>query len=174
MVKYLTEKIGAKRVIEVSNFRCGSCKYFGKNCKCIDHSKVHFSRSCFSCDEYTAHHPICSAFEPVEIYSALVKEWEELGGFDGWYPLYFEQWLNKKRPYTIGIILTKPTKEGREVTDDIWEVHYDDFIKCNIMREDGIHYRYYRHIERSRKSVIGYTWIEEGEGILKFDDKERK
>lgn len=156
-------------VIEVSNFRCGSCVYFGKDCKCIDHSKVHFARSCFSCDEYTAHHPICSAFEPVKHYSALYDEWQQLGGFNGWYPLYVEQWLDGRLPRTIGIILAKPTKEGRTVTDDIWDVPYNDFINCRIMHDDGIHYVKYRHIEKSRSSVIGYKWIEEEGGILKYD-----
>ena len=154
--------------MEVSNFRCGSCKYFGKSCKCIDHSKVHFVRSCFSCDEYTAHHPICSAFEPVEIYSALCDEWKQLGGFNGWYPLYVEQWHNGKAPKTTGIILPNPTKEGRTVTDDVWDVPYDDFINCRIMRDDGIHYIKYRHIEKTRSSVTGYKWVEESEGILKI------
>ena len=153
-------------MIEVSNFRCGTCKYFGKDCKCIDHTKVHFARSCFSCDEYTANHPICSAFEPKEMYPALYKEWSDLGGFAGWYPLYVEQWLDGRKPYTIGIIMLKPVKEGREVTDDVWEVPYADFINCRIMRKDGIHYSHYRHIERCRDSVTGYKWIEDGEGIL--------
>ena len=159
-------------MVEVTNFRCGSCKYYGKSCKCIDQTKVHFARSCFSCDEYTAHHPICSSFEPVESYSALVEEWNELGGFDGWYPLYVEQWLDGRVPKTISIILTKPTKDGREAVDDIWEVPYGDFISCRIMRDDGIRYVKYRHIERSRKSVTGYTWIEEGEGVLKLEDSD--
>lgn len=155
-------------MVEVTNLQCGSCKYHGEKCKCIDHTKVHFARSCFSCDDITLHHPICSKFEPIEIFSAIVREWKELGGYNGWYPLYVEQWLNGNKPYTMGIILIKPLKEGREVFDDVWEVPYKDFLNCQIMRDDGIHYVKYRHIERSRKSVTGYAWIEEGEGILKL------
>ena len=151
---------------EVTNYRCGSCKYFGINCKCIDHSKVNFARSCFSCDDMTAHHAICSAFECVEHYPALYQEWKSYKDFWEWYALYREQWLEGREPETVGIIKLKPRDDKREVVDDVWMVPYKDFLECKIMKPDGIHYTQYRHIERSWKSVTGYQWTYEGEGVL--------
>ena len=154
---------------EVSRFECGECKYFGEKCKCIDHTKVHFGRSCFSSDIYTYHHTICTAFEPTENFPAVCKEWERLGGFWNWHKLFVEQWLGGKAPKEISIIFPKALKEGREVTDDVLYVPYEDFLNCEIMREDGIHYTSYRHIEISRKNVTGYKWFEEEGGVWELE-----
>ena len=155
---------------EVSNFMCGACKYFGKSCKCIDHSQIHFSRPYFSCDEFTAHHTICRAFEPLEIYKALYVEWWfVLGGFDRWQQLWSEQWHNGKLPRTVSIIRAGKPPEGREFSDDRYEVPYENFVNCQIMKPDGIHYLRYSHIERTRSSPIGYKWVHEGPGILKTE-----
>ena len=156
-------------MVEVSRFSCGDCKYHGDNCKCIDHTKVHFARSCFSCDEYTANHIPCYAYECVSYFPALRQEWEKIGNFWKWHELFITQWHNGKKPKTIDIILTRPTKEGREVFDDVWEVAYDDFLNCNIIKDNKIHYINYRHIEKTRKTPTGYHWINEGEGVLDLE-----
>jgi len=38
------------------------------------------------------------------------------------------------------------------------------------MRDDGIHYSNYRHIERTRKNPVGYVWINEDSGILTTEE----
>ena len=154
---------------EVSNIMCGHCKYCGSACKCIDHSKVHFFRPYFSCDVMTQHHSICSAFEPNNAAPAIVYEWAVLGGFEAWHKLFIEQWHNGKAPKTVSLILAK-TPEGREHSDNRYAVPYDDFINCRIMRDDGIHYQTYEHIEISRKSPTGYKWVKDGPGILTFEE----
>lgn len=151
---------------EAPRFECGECEFFGNKCKCIDHSKFHFARSCFSCDVYTAHHMICSAFKPNKAYKGVLKEWEDFGSFDEWHNLFIDQWHNGKKPKTVGIIRVKPTKDGREVFDDVWDVSYDDFINCRIIIDGVIHYKGYRHIEIKRSSPTGYVWVYDGEGIL--------
>ena len=158
---------------EVSNLMCGTCKCFGKACKCIDHTQFHFARSCFSCDEYTAHHTICSAYDPMNCYPALVWEWHILlGGFKTWQELWLKQWHDGKKPHRISVIRAK-AREGREFSDDVYEVPYDDFVNCELMKPDGLHYQRYRHIEKTRSSPIGYHWIEEGPGILKYVEAEK-
>ena len=155
---------------EVIRFTCGDCKFCGDKCKCIDHNVIHFSRSCFSCDTHTAHHDVCSAFECVEYYPALYNEWKEYTDFFDWHKQYIEQWHFGKAPKTVGLIKPKASVEGREVFDDVWEVPYDDFINGRIMRDDGIHYTKYRHIERTRKNPVGYMWINEDSGILTTEE----
>lgn len=152
--------------IEISNLTCDHCKYCGMNCKCIDHNVVHFSRPWFSCDVYTGKHTICSSFDPVSYFKYVIDEWQEVGGFWNWQRLWKEQWHNGRLPQSIALILAKP-RQGREFSDDRYYVSYDDFVYCNIMKEDGIHFYDYAHIEKSRKSPIGYIWIHEGPGILK-------
>lgn len=154
---------------EVSNIMCGHCKFWGSACKCIDHSKVHFFRPWFSCDVMTRQHSICSAFEPGNAAPAIAYEWAIIGGFEAWYKLYVEQWHNGKAPKTATLILAQK-REGREHSDDRYIVPYDDFINCQIMRDDGIHYADYMHIEISRKSPTGYKWMHDGPGILTFEE----
>ena len=158
---------------DVDNLQCDCCRFWSpwperNHCKCIDHNVVHFSRSCFSCDVCTGKHMICSAFEPVEYYPAIYKEWNNLGGFGGWHPLWIKQWHHGKQPAKyVGLIQAKQPFPERAPTDDIYYVPYQDFLLCNIMKPDGIHYAIYSHIERSRKSPIGYQRIHEGPGIIK-------
>ena len=154
---------------EVTNFMCGDCRYRCEACQCIDHKQVHFSRPYFSCDPFTAHHTICSAFEPVDYYPALWFEWHYvLGGFERWHKLWLDQWHNGKPPRTVSLIRAGRPPEGREFGDDRWIVPYEDFVNCQIMKPDGIHYLDYVHIERTRKNPIGYEWIHEGPGILPY------
>lgn len=152
---------------EAPRFECGECEFAGSKCKCIDHTKIHFSRSCFSCDTYTAHHMICSAFKPNKAYKGVVTEWDAFDGFDEWHRLFIKQWHNGKAPKYVGIIRTEPTKEGREVTDDIWDVPYEAFINCKIITNGEIHYERYRHIEIKRSTPTGYIWMIDGKGTLK-------
>lgn len=156
---------------EVDNLTCDHCRFHGSQCKCIDHRLVHFSRPWFSCDVMTGKHTICSAFEPVTYYPALVREWHEVGGFDRWHKLWIDQWHHGRIPFqTCALILAKRPKPGREFSDDRYYVSYQDFVDCNIMRPDGIHYLDYAHIEQSRKSPIGYIWKHDGPGILRYED----
>ena len=112
----------------------------------------------------------CSAFEPVARSApAIFREWYMNGGWDGWYPLFIEQWCNGVTPRTVTLIKAGKPPEGREFSDDRYYVPYSDFINCRIMQPDGIHYVDYAHIERSRSSPIGYIWKHEGPGILQYD-----
>lgn len=163
--------------IEVSNFMCRQCKYFGSHCKCIDHRYVYFSRPWFSCDKLRENHPICKAFKPYfQSCPAGYLEWEALGGFDEWYRLWRKQWHHNRNPVWthISLIRAIPTIDAehdiakdREFSDDVYTVPYEDFLNCDIVREDGIHCLDFRHIEYSRnsKSVTGYKWVSEGPGI---------
>lgn len=164
-------------MIEVSNLTCDRCRNWTVRenecrCACIDHNVVHFHRPWFSSDVMTGHHTICSAFEPVSWALGTLREWDEVGGFKGWYPLWIEQWHWGRVPYkTVSLIKAGAPPEGREIQDDVYSVPYEDFLNCNIMRPDGIHYVEYKHIERSRKSPIGYKWVSEGPGILTYGDE---
>lgn len=157
---------------EVNNYTCGECRYHNSDCRCIDHRYIHFCRPWFSCDVMTAHHAICSAFSPNPHYPAIYFDWHANGGWDGWFPLYIEQWHNGRTPTTIAIIKAKKPKEGREFSDDRYFIPYEDFIACNIMKPDGIHYTDYTHIERTRKNPLGYEWRHEGPGILTYEELE--
>lgn len=163
--------------LEVSNFMCQHCKFFGSQCKCIDHQFVLFSRPWFSCDKLRERHTICKAFMPhSERYPAGCLEWNALGGFDEWHKLWRKQWhYNRKAPWSV-ISLQRAIHENddehdiakdRGFSDDYYIVPYQDFIDCAIMREDGIHCLNFYHIEYSRnpKDVTGYKWVPEGPGI---------
>lgn len=151
---------------EVDNLYCQLCAH--KECKCIDHKWVHFFRPWFSCDVLTEHHTICSAFIfDDKRYPAGKLIWDAIGGFDEWLRLWRKQW-HPRRKYdyapTVSLIRAKQV-DGREHSDDMYYVSYDDFVNCNIMRPEGIHCLNYSHIERSRQSPIGYKWVYEGPGI---------
>ncbi len=158
---------------ETSFLSCRNCAFNGINCKCINHRYVHFFRPWFSCDRFTGHHSICSAFQPNKLSPAITTEWEHFEGFSNWYPVWLKQWHDGKMPKVECLILTKP-KKGREFSDDRYYIPYLDFLNCNIMRPDGIHYTDYSHIEQSRKSVTGYAWKHEGPGILRYEDLEKE
>lgn len=152
--------------LEVSNFMCGECQHHNKGaCPCIDHRWAHFHRPYFSCDVTTSQHTICRQFVP--IYPALKLEWDFLGGFDEWLRLWRKQWHPRKgQDYAPNIPLIQASRaEGREHSDDVYTVPYDDFINCTIMRTEGIHCLDYTHIEMARKSVLGYKWVHEGPGL---------
>lgn len=161
--------------IEVSNLTCDHCRWWsaresGSHCKCIDHNVVHFHRPWFSCDVMTGKHTICSAFEPITYYPAVLREWEEAGGFEGWYPLWIKQWHFGRVPHrTISLIKAGSPPAGREIQDDVYTVPYEDFLNCNIMKPDGIHYLDHAHIERSHKNPIGYIWVHDGPGIIQYN-----
>lgn len=157
--------------LEVDNFTCGLCKYSGEKCKCINHKYIHFFRPWFSCDVYTWHHTICRQFAlntPLYPYGGL--EWDFIGGFDEWLRLWRKQWHPRKdyALYSPSVSLIRAKQvENREFSDDVYVVSFNDFINCNIIKDDGIHCISYRHIERSRdpKNVTGYKWVYEGAGI---------
>lgn len=156
--------------LEVSNFTCGNCKYIGSKCKCIDHNYMHFARPWFSCDVTTAHHTICRYFEIDEkLHPAGKIEWDALGDFDEWLRLWRKQWHPRRDSvYSPECLLIRANQfNGREFSDDVYAVAYDDFMRCHIMKPEGVHCLYYRHIERSRnpKDVTGYKWVHEGPGI---------
>ena len=163
--------------LEVSNFMCCECEYFGSNCKCIDHKYVHFSRPYFSCDVLREHHPICRQFKcSWDKYPAGCLEWDALGGFDEWYRLWIKQWhYNRNPPWSIIALIRAintldaehDISKDRKFSDDRYYVSYDDFLDCNIMKDDGIHCLNYMHIEKSRnpKDVTGYKWVSEGSGL---------
>lgn len=159
---------------EVDNLECRLCAH--KECKCIDHKWVHFFRPWFSSDILTPHHTICRAFEyDKRLSPAGYLVWEAVGGFDGWHRLWVKQWhswqqktLGFIEEWTPNVPLIRANQvEGREFSDDMYYVTYNDFVNCNIMHEDGIHCVGYAHIERSRnpKDVTGYKWVQEGPGI---------
>ena len=156
-------------VLEVANFTCIECKYFGDKCKCIDHKYVLFHRPWFSSDRLREHHPICRSFEPDSAkYPAAYLEWDALGGFDKWYELWCKQWHNNHiPPYATVPLIRASQVEGREHCDDVYSVPYDVFLNCDIIKEDGIHCVDYRHIERSRnpRDITGYKWVHEGLGL---------
>ena len=115
---------------DVSNITCRCCRYFGKGCRCIDHRYVHFTRSCFSSDIFTGHHTICKMFSPHrQLVPAIAYEWDILGGFTGWHPLYLKQWRYGKLDKVAGLIRAK-TIEGRHPTDDVYVVPFEDFLNC--------------------------------------------
>ena len=154
---------------EVDNLECKLCAH--NECKCIDHKWMHFARPWFSSDVLTTHHTICRAFLFNEqLYPAGYLIWKAVGGFDGWHRLWVKQWHSSPLgiEYKPRIPLIRANQvEGREFSDDVYIVSYDDFLTCNIVRNDGIHCLDYRHIERSRnqKDVTGYKWVYEGPGI---------
>lgn len=154
--------------IEVSNFMCGECVHHHKGeCKCLDHKWVHFFRPYFSCDVGTARHTICREFIPhPALYPAGCVEWDYLGVFDGWYRLWVKQWHHGHNPPWTKVPLIRASHtEGREHSDNCYYVSYDDFVNCNIMRDDGIRCLGYSHIERTRNNPIGYMWVHEGPGV---------
>ena len=158
--------------IEVSNLMCRHCQFFGSKCRCIDHTKIHFCRPYFSCDILTAHHTICGAFQPDAKAAPHVDyEWRLIGGFDEWHRLYIKQWRNGNEIKHISIIPAH-TKKGADCSDNYYLVPYDDFVRCQIMQPDGIHYINHRYIKMSRSSPIGYIWIDEGPGILTYEQLE--
>ena len=153
---------------EVDNLECGLCAH--KECQCIDHKWVHFFRPWFSSDVLTSHHTICSAFLFNEkAYPAGKLIWDAVGGFDEWQHLWRKQWHPRTHSeYSPRVALIRANQiEGREFGDDMYFVSYEDFVNCNIVREDGVHCLDYHHIERSRnpKDVTGYKWVSEGPGI---------
>jgi hypothetical protein len=120
----------------------------------------------------TGKHTICSAFEPVAYYPAVLREWEEVGGFEGWYPLWIKQWHFGRVPHkTVSLIKAGSPPAGREIQDDVYTMPYEDFLNCNIMQPDGIHYLDHAHIERSRKNPIGYIWVHDGPGIIQYNNE---
>lgn len=163
--------------LEVSNFMCHECEYFGNNCKCIDHRYVYFSRPWFSSDKLRENHSICKAFKPDTCRCpAACLEWDALGGFDEWYRIWRKQWhYNRPEPWTVislqraimDIDEEHDISKDREFSDDYYTISYQDFLNCRIMREDGIHCLDFCHIEKSRnpKDVTGYKWVHEGPGI---------
>lgn len=157
--------------IEVDNFTCENCEYHNSNqCKCINHDYVHFFKQWFYCDVYTPFHTICRQFKPSwQKYPYGCLEWDAIGGFDEWQKLWRKQWHPRTgEPYSPNCALIRAhTVEGRDLSDDIYTVSYDDFVNCNIIREDGIHCLNYRHIERTRDPmyVTGYKWVSEGPGL---------
>lgn len=153
---------------EVDNLECRLCAH--EECQCIDHDYVHFFRPWFSSDVLTSHHTICSAFKFGDrLYPAGKLIWDAIGGFKEWQRLWRKQWHPRQgQDYAPNIPLIRAKQvDGREHSDDVYTVSYDDFVNCNIMRRGGIHCLNYRHIERSRKpeDVTGYKWVYEGPGI---------
>lgn len=161
--------------LEVANFMCRTCVYFGSRCKCINHDYVHFSRPWFSCDVMRENHIICKQFKPSwALFPAGCLEWNALGGFDEWHRLWRKQWhYGRDQPWAkIGLIRAINTLDAehdrakdREFSDDIYYVSYEDFLNCQIMQKDGIHCLDFEHIEISRNSPIGYKWVNEGPGL---------
>lgn len=163
--------------LEVDNFTCQECKFFGDKCKCIDHNYVHFSRPWFSCDKLREHHTICRAFEPdFSKYPAGCLEWDAIGSFDEWHKIWRKQWHYNRNPPWAFISLQRAIlvndkehdkAKDREPTDDYYLVTYEDFLNCHIMQKDGIRCANFCHIEISRnpKDVTGYKWVSEGPGL---------
>lgn len=163
--------------LEVTNYTCGECEYFGKNCKCIDHNYVHFFRPWFKCDELTSWHSICKQFKPSwHKFPAGYLEWDAIGGFDEWHRIWRKQWhYNRNQPWSVipliraNMVLDKEhdKAKNREFGDDVYYVSYEDFINCNIMQKDGIRCLDFQHIEISRKpkDITGYKWVSEGPGF---------
>lgn len=70
---------------------CGDCKYFGRNCKRVDHKTVKFYKPCFSSYHNGEHHIPCKEFEPAHPeYAAYRDQWN---GIEDIWPVYRDTWL---------------------------------------------------------------------------------
>lgn len=168
-------------MIEVSNLRCRNCKYYkadadmqGRECLCkrIDHKEIKFAVPWFKsydCDFGT----ICSDFEPAEWQTAICREWEEVGGFAGFWPLWVDQWC----PYGKTDKLVYFTLNGD--TNIRYGVRMMDYVQGKMRAGNvlfAVERSYYRKHKTSEKYPTGYELvhepidgvkIKEGELVLK-------
>lgn len=148
--------------MDVDNLRCNECQFYRVNadreesiCKRIDHKRVKFAVPWFKsydCD----HGCICSDFIPVEHYPAVYKNWQEIGGFKGRWPLWVEQWL----PYKNTDVLTYFTI-GKD-TSIRYGVHLMDFVNGTMFDGDvlkAVEKMYIKRVKKSDKNPIGYKVI---------------
>lgn len=162
--------------MEVSNLRCNDCKFYKANadmdkvestCKRINHKTVKFAVPWFKsydCDFGT----ICSDFEPNPNYPALVKEWNELGGFQKWWQLWVEQWL----PYQkIDKYVYFTLNGDTSIRYGVWLM---DYVTGNMYNEDGSlkaeTKQYYVRCKKSKSHPIGYKLVEEN--IKEYDNEQ--
>lgn len=85
----------AYTVLTVPNINCGHCKYFGNDCKRVDHDRVKFYKPSFASYNDGEHHFPCHDFEPRNPKWADYKDWE---GIDDAWPVYLKAWRNGKEP----------------------------------------------------------------------------
>ena len=79
----------------IPKINCGHCKYFGKECKRIDHDKVKFYKPSFASYHDGEHHFPCYDFEPRNLNWADYKDWT---GMDEAWPLYLDAWRDGIQP----------------------------------------------------------------------------
>lgn len=150
---------------EVTNLRCRDCKYYKSNaeldnikstCKRIDHKKIRFAVPWFvsyDCD----YGCICSDFLPKEWLKATYNEWEQVGGFDDWWPLWVEQWLPYQNTdvYTWFTIGNNTSIEyGVKLLDYVYGRLYKSNGSLNASKK-----RYYKRHKISKKYPYGYELI---------------
>ena len=149
---------------EVSNVRCNECEFYRVDadirenfCKRIDHKTVKFAVPWFKsydCD----HGCICSDFKPKPFYPALVKEWEEVGGFDNWWPLWVDQWLPyKKTDKLTYFTINNDTsiRYGVKLLDFVYGTMFDGNKLKAVEKE------YVKRVKKSDKNSVGYELIHE-------------
>jgi hypothetical protein len=126
-------------------------------CKRIDHKKIKFAVPWFKsydCDFGT----VCSDFKPSDWQTALCKEWKDLGGFEGWFSFWVEQWLSyQKIDKNIYFVLNGDIsiRYGVPMLDYI----YGNMIDKNILKANEK--VYYKRHKVSDKYPIGYELIHE-------------
>ena len=157
--------------MEVSNLRCRNCKFYrvdadlqGRECACkrIDHKEIKFAVPWFKsydCDFGT----ICSDFLPNENYPAICREWEEVGGFDGFWPLWVDQWLpyantNKLVYFTLGNDTS--VRYGVKLLDYV----YGEMVSKGVLK--AVEKEYYKKRRVSEEFPTGYELVHEAiEGV---------
>ena len=151
--------------IEVSNLRCRNCRFFNcradmkgveSTCKRLDHKTIRFAVPWFKsydCDFGT----ICSNFEPRDGQTAIKKEWEDLGGFSGWFPLWIEQWRGGKTDgllyFTLG-----------EDTNVRYGVKFLDYVYGKMIIDgelQAVEKMYYRKHRICKEYPTGYELVHE-------------
>lgn len=152
---------------EVSNLRCRDCKYYlvtadqrmtKSRCKRLDHKKIKFAVPWFKfydCDFGT----ICSDFKPNKHFPAIKQEWEELGGFENWWPLWVKQWLPYQNTDKLVYFVLNDNEDVR------YGVRLLDYVYGNLFREDGkfnaVEKEYYVRHKKSEKHPTGYELVHE-------------
>lgn len=183
--EYPTEEAARKRMEEYGDTKytfatcphlyCRDCKFFGVNCKRVDHRGVKFHKPPFSSYFHGENSIPCHDFEPSNPGWASYRDWKSL---DDIWPVYVDTWLGGRIPKYQTFHL------GEDFTYD-YEVPFDLFFHGGMIEEGvlrAVHKKYYVRdkvdlgvqLYKIKTEEIGGVVIETGKTLPAENDSRKK